>query len=198
MSVTPTLTDVFPGRPRVLALVGMPGSGKTLCAKHLENQGYFQFRFGQIVVDEVKRRGWEGTQDHERQVREELRRDGGMDAIARRAMPLLKDALNAHECVVIDGLYSFSEYKLLRQELAVDIVVIAITAPRWLRYSRLAARPERGLTAQEAEERDWREIETLEKGGPIAIADFTLVNDSDSDILLTKLDDIMAQLALQP
>lgn len=193
-----TLTDVFPGRPRVLALVGMPGAGKTLCAKHLESRGYFQFRFGQIVVDEVKRRGWEGTQDHERQVREELRRDGGMDAIARRALPLLKDALNTHECVVIDGLYSFSEYTLLRQELEVDMVVVAIVAPRWLRYSRLAARPERGLTPQEAEERDWREIQTLEKGGPIAIADFTLVNDSESEGLLAKLDDLMTELALQP
>ena len=38
--------------PRALALVGMPGAGKTLCAKHLEAQGYFQFRFGGIVVNE--------------------------------------------------------------------------------------------------------------------------------------------------
>src|SRR4029453_18710221 len=67
--------------PRALALVGMPGAGKTLCAKHLEAKGYFQFRFGGIVVGEVTRRGWPITPENERIVREELRRDEGMDVM---------------------------------------------------------------------------------------------------------------------
>ena len=46
-----TITEM----PRALALVGMPGAGKTLCAHHLERRGFFQFRFGGIVVDEVLR-----------------------------------------------------------------------------------------------------------------------------------------------
>jgi dephospho-CoA kinase len=185
-------------QPRSLALVGMPGAGKTLCAKHLESKGYFQFRFGSIVEDEVVRRGLPVNPDNERDVREEFRRVDGMDAIARRALPHLKAALETYTSIVIDGLYSFSEYKLLRAELGTDMVVVAITCPRWLRYERLAARPVRPLTPEQAEARDWQEIEKLEKGGPIAIADFTLVNDGDVVDLLSSLDTLMHTLALQP
>jgi dephospho-CoA kinase len=116
--------------PRALALVGMPGAGKTLCARHLEMRGYFQYRFGSIVVDEVVRRGWPIKPENERIVREEIRANEGMDAIARRALPHLKMALTEHNSVVIDGLYGFSEYKMLRQELGADMVVVAIQPPR--------------------------------------------------------------------
>jgi dephospho-CoA kinase len=78
------------------------------------------------------------------------------------------------------------------------MIVVAIACPRWLRYERLAARPVRPLTPEQAEARDWQEIEKLEKGGPIAIADFTLVNDGEVDVLLEKLDSLMTELALQP
>lgn len=186
------------GRPRSLALVGMPGAGKTLCARHLESRGYYQFRFGGIVEDEVVRQGLAVTPENERTVREKFRADEGMAAIAKLALPHLKTALQTHTSIVIDGLYSFSEYKLLRQDLGTDMVVVAIVCPRWLRYERLAARPIRPLTPQQAEERDWQEIERLEKGGPIAIADFTLTNNGESDTLLESLDLLMAELALQP
>lgn len=187
-----------PTAPRALALVGMAGSGKSLCARHLEQRGFFQFRFGSIVTDEVLRRGWPLTPESERSVREEFRRDEGMDAIAKRALPILKAELARRRSIVIDGLYSFSEYKLLRQEFGATMVVVAVVAPRLLRYARLAARPERSLTAAEAEARDYAEIEFLEKGGPIAMADFTILNDSTTASVLTALDGLAADLELVP
>src|SRR6266508_949419 len=108
-----TITEM----PRALALVGMPGAGKTLCARHLELRGFFQFRFGGIVVDEVVRRGLPINPENERVVREEFRSREGMDAIARRALPHLKSALINYNSIIIDGLYSFSEYKILSPEL---------------------------------------------------------------------------------
>jgi dephospho-CoA kinase len=185
-------------RPRAVALVGMPGAGKTLCAMHLQERGFYQFRFGSIITDEVIRRGLPLTPANERIVSEELRRNHGMDVVARFALPHLKTALEKHDSIVIDGLYSFSEYKTLRPELGRDMVVIAIVAPRTLRYERLHARPERPLTREEAEIRDYQEIEMLEKGGPIAIADYTLVNDGDPDILLAQLDALLEKLGIAP
>jgi dephospho-CoA kinase len=184
--------------PQALALVGMPGAGKTLCAKHLEERGFFQFRFGGIVVDEVSRRGWPVTPENERIVREQFRRDEGMDAIARRALPLLKAALATHSSIVIDGLYSFSEYKTLRTELGAAMVVVAVVSTRDERYRRLSGRSERPLTPEEAETRDHQEIETLEKGGPIAIADYTLLNDGQPQELLARLDALVEKLGLKP
>lgn len=185
-------------KPRALALVGMPGSGKSLCAEHLEQRGYFKYRFGQIVVDEVARRGLELTPQNEQLVREDLRAQDGINAIAMRALPQLKEALRSHATIIIDGLYGFGEYKLLKEALGTAMIVVAVVASRPLRYRRLATRPERPLTPAEARERDYREIETLEKGGPIAIADYTLLNDADPDTLFGALDDLLAKLNMTP
>ncbi len=176
---------------RILALVGMPGAGKTMCAEHLEQRGYFQFRFGSIVTDEVTRRGLEINPQNERTIRLEFRQNEGMDVMAKRALPKLQKALESHQTIIIDGLYSFSEYKTLSKQFPDSMIVVAITAPRHLRYTRLSARPIRPLTVEEAQTRDWQEIETMEKGGPIAIADYTLVNSGTSAELLAQLDALL-------
>jgi dephospho-CoA kinase len=176
----------------------MPGSGKSLCAAHLQARGFFQFRFGGIVVDEVARRGQPLTPENERVVREAFRAQDGMAAIAMRALPVLRRALDEHPHIVIDGLYSWSEYKLLRTDLDAELIVVAITCRRSLRYQRLAERSERPLTAGEAEARDYAEIEYLEKGGPIALADYTLVNEGSPNDLLDALDALTDRLAFTP
>lgn len=185
-------------RPRALALVGMPGSGKTLCAMHLQERGFYQFRFGGIVTGEVARQGKPITPENERVVREALRAEHGMDAMAKLALPHLLAALEVHDCIIIDGLYSFSEYRTLRPTLGEDMVVVAIACSRARRYERLTTRADRPLTRDEAERRDYQEIETLEKGGPIAIADYTLLNDGEPPELLAKLDALLADLGMSP
>ncbi len=183
---------------RAFALVGMPGSGKSVCAKHLESLGFFQFRFGGIVVQEVLARGWPLTPENERIVREELRARDGMAAIAKHAIPVLREALKEHSNIVIDGLYSWSEYKLLRRELDAELIVVAVVSERGVRYSRLRKRKERPLSEKEAESRDYAEIEKLEKGGPIAIADFVLVNNGKRKKLISKLDRLIEKLEFKP
>ncbi len=183
---------------RALALVGMPGAGKTICAEHLARRGFFTLRFGGVVVDEVHRRGWAVNASNERIVREELRQEHGMAAMAVISLPALQDALTIHERIIIDGLYSFSEYKLLADQLGAPLLLLAIVASRKLRYRRLAQRSIRPLTAAEARERDFREIETLEKGGPIAIADHSLLNDGAPADLLRRLDALLEDLGFLP
>ena len=75
---------------------------------------------------------------------------------------------------------------------------MAIAAPRHLRYQRLAARTIRPLTPAESSQRDLLEIERLEKGGPIAIADYTLLNDAESNTLLDQLDRLLEALGITP
>jgi len=171
---------------KIIAVVGMPGSGKSLFSHYLHSQGLPVIRFGAVVTEEVERRGLSLNPKNERLVREELRAMHGMDVVARFSLPRIRDRFKRHEFLVIDGLYSFSEYKLLRKEFDDDLVVVAIVSQRALRYGRLAARPERPLTPTEALQRDFQEIENLEKGGPIAIADVTIVNDGTSDELMSK------------
>lgn len=176
---------------RVVAIVGMPGSGKSILSTHMKTLGFPVIRFGGIIIDEVKGRGWEITPRNEQIVREELRERLGMDACAQIAMPQIRSEMSNHQLVVIDGLYSYSEYSTLKKEFGSGLIVVAVFTPKRLRYRRLSSRLDRPLTEEEAERRDYLEIERLEKGGPIALADFTIVNDGASDQLIQQMETLL-------
>lgn len=180
--------------PQVLVLVGMPGAGKSSCVDHLAAKGIPSAYFGGVVVNEVKKRwGEDGvTPDREKFVREEMREIDGKGAIAKRIIPEIDKLLETHHSVVADGLYSWTEYKMFKEHYGDKALIVAITAPRHLRHKRLAHRPVRPLTEEEVTKRDYAEIENIEKGGPIANADYTLTNDNDAYELLQNLDNLLA------
>ncbi len=175
-----------------LVVVGMCGSGKSSVAAHLKRRGWPVVRFGDITMRELERRGLPISEANERRVRESLRAEHGMDGYAKMLLPIIRDHLSRGS-LVLDGLYSWSEYKYLLANLQESLLVVAVTAPRAVRYARLAARPERPLTSDEALSRDIAEIEGLEKGGPIAMADYTLLNTGSVEELEAAIDTIVAR-----
>lgn len=172
---------------KIIALVGLCGSGKSIAGEYLEQIGYEKVYFGGITLEEVQKRGLEINETNERLVREDLRKEMGMGAYAKLSLPKIQSALTRDNNVFIDGLYSWSEYKILKSELGDQLLVIAVFTPKSLRYKRLAMREFRPLTPQEAESRDYAEIENIEKGGPIAIADHTLINTGTPEDLINSL-----------
>jgi dephospho-CoA kinase len=166
---------------KVAALVGMPGSGKSEVARVFQKHGYAGVRFGDITDEEVKKRGL--TLD-------ELRKKHGMAAYAILNLPRIEAALEKSN-VVIDGLYSWEEYKYLKDRLGGRLHIVAVWSPPEARYNRLQTRTVRPLSGVEARERDYAEIEKVNKGGPIAMADFSISNDSTLDRLMGQADNIV-------
>ena len=173
----------------LLAVVGMPGAGKSTAVEHLATREWPVVYFGKLTLDEIERRGLAVTADSERQIRESLRGAHGEAAYAKLSLPAIVRHLG-DKPTLIDGLYSWAEYTFLRAELRSPMYVLAICAERRRRYERLSQRANRPLAAQEAQRRDIAEIENIDKGGPIAIADFTVVNDGTAAELCASLDAI--------
>jgi dephospho-CoA kinase len=180
---------------RFIALVGMAGSGKSVVADELIRQGYQFFRFGQITMDIIKEKGLEVNEANERAVREQVRKEHGMGAYALLNIPKIEKFLEKGH-VVGDGLYSWSEYKILRERFGSRMYVVAVYTPPALRYERLSSRKQlpgdrdirnRQMTPEQARSRDFSEIENIEKAGPIAMADFTLVNTGSMQDLISQL-----------
>lgn len=184
-------------RHPLLVLVGMAGSGKSVAADIVKQAGWQIVYFGGVTLDELKARGLEVTPTNERVVREELRRTHGPEAYAKLSHPRIA-AARAQGPTAIDGLYSWAEYKYVRQHLGEPMTVVCVYTPRALRYQRLAQRTFRPLTAQQALDRDLAEIENLDKGGPIAMADHVIVNDGDHQALARRLRQIMDDLSKAP
>jgi len=167
---------------KVVSIVGMPGSGKSEVARVFEENGFTRIRFGDVTDREVTRRGLELNEENERYVRELLRQERGMAAYAILNLPAIDAALQ-HSSVVIDGLYSWEEYTFLKAHYGGIFSVVAVWASPKTRYTRLKIRANRNLTPEEAAARDKAEIENINKGGPIAMADFTIINEAFLDDL---------------
>lgn len=181
---------------KIVAFVGLAGSGKSAAVEYLTEKGYPKIYFGGIFYKALKEAGiTPGDWEPENAFRKELREKEGKDFIAVRAVKEARDLIGAgQKRIILDGLYSWSEYKILKHEFPGELTTIAIVTPKHLRYQRMANRPERPMTSEEVEQRDWKEIEDVEKGGPIAIADYFVHNDRDLDNLHSQLDAILREI----
>jgi len=182
---------------KVIAFVGMPGAGKGLCVEYLEKKGWPSVYLGGITVDEVKHRGLEVNETNEKMVREELRANEGPGVMAKRIIPKIDaHAADGNKVVVADGIYSWTEYKIFKERFGDDAVIIAVVAPRQVRHDRLLHRPIRPFTKEQVTTREYAEIENIEKGGPIANADFTVLNNGTTEQTYAQLDQILESLDL--
>ena len=178
---------------KVVAIVGMAGAGKSEVARVFEEHGFKKVRFGDITDEELKNRGLEPNEENERYIRQQLRKEHGMAAYAKLNLPKIDSSLKSSN-VVVDGLYSWEEYILLKEYYGGQFTVVAVWASAATRHGRLAHREERPLTLEEAANRDKSEIENSNKGGPIAMADFTIVNEASLEELEKETERVLSAL----
>lgn len=191
------------GKNMLVCIVGMTGSGKSIVADEFHRAGFSYVRFGQIVLDEVKRRGLAAGEKSEKGIRLSYRQKYGMAAMAILNIPKF-DRLLRKENVVGDGLYSWAEYKILKEKYGNKLFVLAVYSLPHLRYQRLVNRRKdvvndpnlryRSFSIKEAKERDYHEIENIEKAGPIAMADYTIVNNGSKENVIKDARKIIQKL----
>lgn len=177
----------------IIAIVGMCGSGKSLASSMLEEKGFKTIYFGGVTMEKLKEQNLEVTPENERMVREKLRSDLGMGAFARILLPKITEYASIGP-VALDGLYSWDEYKILKDALGESLVMIAIIADKSIRYDRLSKRSVRSLEKEQAESRDIAEIENSAKGGPIAFADYYIFNNYGIEEYQEQLNEILKQV----
>ena len=164
---------------KIIAIVGMSGSGKSVLVDHLTDQGYPKVYFGGMIYKEMEKRGIVRTEDgeSEKKFREEIREKEGKDWVVNQVIKETKDLINAgQKRIILDGVYSWTEYKILKHEFPKCLTFIAVVVDKNKRYDRVAKRPGRAFDGKAIRERDRSEIENLEKGGPIAAADLFIDN----------------------
>lgn len=182
---------------KILAIVGMSGSGKSVVVDHLTNLGLPKIYFGGMIYKEMEKRGIERTADgeSEKHFREMIRETEGKDWVVRQVIESTKNLIAAgQKRIVLDGLYTWTEYKILKKEFPGQMTVLAVVVDKSIRHKRVAKRPERPFNAEEIQERDRSEIENLEKGGPIAMADYYLLNNGSVEELEKDVDEVLKKI----
>jgi len=171
---------------KIIAVIGMCGSGKSEAVKFFEERGYKKVYFGGVVMEEMKSLGLEVNEQNERATREGLRKEYGMGAMAIKSLPKIENFYKQGN-IVIESLYSWEEFKIIKEKFGDAFKLLTVYTTKELRYSRLAKRPFRPLSYQQSMSRDLSEIEKLDKGGPIAYTDYLVINDGTLNELKSNL-----------
>jgi dephospho-CoA kinase len=188
---------------KFIAITGMCGAGKTTIARELSKKGYQFFRFGAIVDDIMKQKKLKPSEANEKMVREMIREKHGPAAYAILNIEKI-DSLIKTGNVVSEGLFSWSDYEVFKQKYGPQFIVLAVYAPpekryEWLVHRKVGLRDKdlrnRPLSKQESITKDIYEIENMEKAGPIAMADFTIMNTGSIQDMMKQLQSILDEIS---
>lgn len=180
---------------KIISFVGLAGSGKSSAAEYLAQKGIPRISFGDTIRRAIKNAGIEQTEENERDFILHLIRKGQTRFTAEQTIPQIYNLINSGQHrIVADGSDTLDEHKTLLSEFPGSITTIAIVTPKHTRHHRLTERQRHPLTSAAANIRDWSEIEYEGKAGPIALADYYIVNDSHVENLYSHIDVLLEKI----
>jgi len=142
----------------VIGTVGLPGSGKGEAAEVAGEMGVPVVTMGDVIRQECRNRGLDPA-THHGEVATKLREENGPGAIAGRSLPLIEDALDDADTVLVDGLRSDAELDAFRERFGEDFFLVSIEAPFEVRKERIADRGRNDTEdGEDLAERDEREL----------------------------------------
>jgi dephospho-CoA kinase len=161
----------------VIAVAGMPGSGKSLVVNTAIQNGYEVVVMGDEVREEAKRRNMPPTPENIGKIMLELRKTEGEAVIAKRCTPKIERSTKTK--IAVDGIRSLSEVEEFKKRFK-NFTLIGIHSSPETRFKRLFNR-QRSDDPKNWEifhERDLREL-SVGLGNAIAMAEYVIVNDGE-------------------
>ncbi len=162
----------------VIALIGMPGSGKTEASEVIsEETRASTVVMGDIIREETVKRGLELNPENIGFVSVELRKEYGDDVIAKRCFEKIKEIKN--DIVIVEGVRSLAEIRAFKEKIP-NFYTILIETSQKTRFERLKkrGRPDDSISWEIFVKRDEREL-GFGIGNAIESADFYIVNEKD-------------------
>jgi len=176
-------------KKKIIAIVGLPGVGKTDAANYFKKKGLPVISFGAAINDHIEKNKLPHTEEIHKKVRTDLRKKYGMEALAIVNEKKIKSILEKEIFLIIDGLRSWEEYLYLKKKLKnVEIYLLALYADKYLRWRRLLNRKERNKLY--GEKRDLNELIGINMAPTIAYADFLVKNNFSIEEFHDKLEEI--------
>lgn len=199
----PLRADAAPLQPagraapvRVLGFTGMPGSGKSEAMEIAKARGIPVVRMGDLIWEEVDRRGLSRDAKNVGDVANEMRKSHGKDVWSLRTVERVRQLAAGKRVVIIDGVRSDAEVQTFRTQLGGDFVLVAIHTDRHHRFERMLKRARADDPTEESilQARDEREI-GWGMAQCIALADEMIVNDATLDQFKRKVEVLLDRLA---
>ncbi|RLG42205.1 MAG: dephospho-CoA kinase [Thermoproteota archaeon] len=184
---------------RYVLLVGLPGSGKDVVAKILEEKcGYKVIVMSEVVREKVLEMGLSETRENFRKVGLELRKRLGPAAVALLCIEKAKELEKIQKPAgfVINGIRNIEEIDAFKEKFGDSVITLAILASKRIRFDRIRKRGRKGfdlihrvrpMTYEDFLREDREEIQLFDMGNAIAWADVFIVNDGTLQELEDKV-----------
>ena len=176
---------------KIIAFAGMPFSGKSEAVRIAKEKNIPVIRMGDMVWDEVKKRGLELNDKNVGTIANEMRQKHGKDVWAKKTIEKVK-SIDAENILIIDGIRNKEEIQTFKEELGEDFVLVAITVSDGERYKRAMNRDREddSKDINLVKERDNREL-NWGLGKVIEDADVKISNETDMQSFQTKIKDFL-------
>ncbi len=139
----------------ILCIIGLPGAGKSTVAKMIARNFFAcSFESGNVIREEIKRRGLRYTKENDRKIAEWFHA-GRENLIIERVAKKIKAC--SRRILVVGGFFAPEEIGML--EKIGKVVLIAVAAPSAIRYRRELLRKRFGGESEKyLRDRDRREL----------------------------------------
>lgn len=125
---------------RVIAVCGLPASGKGEFAAILADTGIPVLSMGDMVRAEVKKLNIKEYPEVFGEIAQQLRQQFGDDVLAVRLCSAVDELLEHHNIVLIEGLRGVAEYDVFNAHWQDRFSTVAITADTEVRFQRIQSR----------------------------------------------------------
>jgi len=172
---------------KIIAFTGMPCSGKSEAVKIARNMGINVFRIGDMVLEEVKKRGLPIDDKNVGAVADQMRKKFGKDVWAKKTIEEISK-YKQHNFIIIDGIRNIEEIETFKKNLGKDFILIAIIASDETRRKRFLkrGREDDSKNIKDLIERDKREL-SWGLGSVIASADIVISNEGSLESLRNEI-----------
>ena len=169
---------------KLVIITGMQGAGKGVLADTFRAAGFPVIVMGDVIREEVRRRGLKPDPKNTKSVMLELREKDGQGAVAIHCLDELKTQTS--EVVVIEGCRSLAEIDVF-DDFAEEVYTICVHTSPKVRFERIKERG-RDDAPQEWDvfrERDIREL-SVGLGMVIALSDIMITNEGTIEEMKEK------------
>ncbi len=179
---------------RVIAVCGLPASGKGEFAAILAETGIPVLSMGDMIRAEVKKRNIEEYPEVFGEVAQQLRQQFGDDVLAVRLCSAVDELLEDHNIVLIEGLRGIAEYDVFDAHWQDRFSTVAVIADTEVRFQRIQSRgrPEDGdrasLKIRDEREIGWGLSKLIER------ADYKIINDGNLSEFVSKCQNWLEQI----
>ncbi len=175
----------------VICLTGMPGSGKTTVGDMLKENGFTMVEHSSQIKKLMRIGGMQINAKNIELFVVNIKKAFGRDVVAKLSSKMIASSKGN---VVISGPRDPAEIAYIRK-FHPEVVVVAISAPRKLRYNRIVNRKQ-GIKAGNYQEFEWRDRKNIALGTMKLVnsADYVLINTGTLAQLRSDLHELLSTL----